>query len=111
MISTPERPAAPSSVGKPRGRPRKNGDVPAGPPRESILAAAGRLFSERGFLGTSTGDIAEAVGLTQSAIFYYFPSKEALVFELATEAVTKPLAHLAQMLEADMSPAAKLHRQ
>ncbi len=53
--------------------------------RTHILQTAERLFSERGYDGTSMRDIADAGGINVSMIFYYFGSKEKLLealFEL-----------------------------
>lgn len=46
--------------------------------RQSILDAALHLFGERGFFGTTLRDVASAVGVRESALYNYFPSKEAL---------------------------------
>ena len=46
--------------------------------RQAILDAALTLFAERGFFGTSIRDIAGAVGITESAIYNYFPGKTEL---------------------------------
>ena len=46
--------------------------------RQAILDAALALFSERGFFGASLRDIAGAVGVRESALYHYFPSKDAL---------------------------------
>lgn len=46
--------------------------------RQAILDAALELFGDRGFFGTSLRDVASAVGVRESAIYNYFPSKEAL---------------------------------
>ena len=62
--------------------------------RESILEVATRLFIERGFDGTGLNDIADAVGLSRPALYYYFKSKEAILEELTT-AVTRTAAQLA----------------
>ncbi|MCM0001388.1 MAG: TetR/AcrR family transcriptional regulator, partial [Erythrobacter sp.] len=43
-----------------------------------MLEAAAALFAERGFLGTSLADIAEASGVTKSNIFYFFTGKDEL---------------------------------
>ncbi len=55
---------------------------PEARPRE-ILAAALRLFAERGYTATSLEDVAAAAGVTKGTIYYYFRSKEALLMRLA----------------------------
>ena len=37
--------------------------------RESVIAAAGRLFAERGYAATSIEDIAEAAGVSRATVF------------------------------------------
>ncbi|MEV0463882.1 TetR/AcrR family transcriptional regulator [Nocardia tengchongensis] len=46
--------------------------------REQILEAALHTIADRGFLGTSVAELAEAVGLSQSGLLHYFGSKEEL---------------------------------
>jgi AcrR family transcriptional regulator len=46
---------------------------------ERIFDAAVELFAERGYDGTSLRQIAEAVGLTESAVYRHYPSKEAIL--------------------------------
>lgn len=62
--------------------------------RESILEAASRLFIDKGFGGTNINDIADALGITRTAVYYYFPSKEAIL-EALTEEVTQRAGRLA----------------
>jgi AcrR family transcriptional regulator len=50
--------------------------------RTRILAAARRLFAERGYALTSLADIAAAVGLTKTAVAYHFHPKDRLAAEL-----------------------------
>ncbi len=47
----------------------------------AIRAAAG-VFSEKGFHGASTGDIAKRLGIKQGSLYYYFDSKEEALEEV-----------------------------
>jgi TetR/AcrR family transcriptional repressor of nem operon len=46
--------------------------------RDRILDAASRLFSERGFDGTSVAEVLSAAGVRSGSLYHFFPSKEAL---------------------------------
>jgi AcrR family transcriptional regulator len=46
--------------------------------RLQILAVAVRLFSERGFRGTTTKEIAQAAGVSEAMVFRHFATKEEL---------------------------------
>lgn len=61
--------------------------------REAILAAAQRLFVEKGYRGISMREIADAVGLTKAALYYHFRDKEQL-FVAILESVLRELATL-----------------
>jgi AcrR family transcriptional regulator len=50
--------------------------------RTAILDAALDLFADKGFFGTTLRDIATAVGVRESALYNYFPGKDALFEEL-----------------------------
>jgi AcrR family transcriptional regulator len=50
--------------------------------RERILAAAGGLFAERGFLATTMREIAERAGANLAAAHYHFGSKQDLYLEV-----------------------------
>ncbi|NUT41189.1 MAG: TetR family transcriptional regulator [Thermoactinospora sp.] len=54
--------------------------------RSRILAAAQKLFAERGYAATSLADIAGAVGLTKTAVAYHFHPKDRLAAELIAPA-------------------------
>jgi AcrR family transcriptional regulator len=47
-----------------------------------VVAAAARLFHERGYRGTSIEDIGTAVGMTGPAVYRHFASKDAILAEL-----------------------------
>jgi AcrR family transcriptional regulator len=69
---------------------------------DDIVAAAAKLFAERGFEGTSMNAIAKAAGLTIGSMYQYFPSRDAIVDAVAAyyleafraeerEAIAQPL--------------------
>lgn len=48
--------------------------------RDSMLRAAARCFNLKGFSGTSLKDVADILGLTDAALYYYVRNKEELVY-------------------------------
>jgi AcrR family transcriptional regulator len=50
--------------------------------REQLIAASARVFSRRGFHGTSLEAIAEEAGFSRGAVYYNFADKEELFLEL-----------------------------
>ncbi|HPO16854.1 MAG TPA: TetR/AcrR family transcriptional regulator [Candidatus Hydrogenedentes bacterium] len=48
------------------------------PAEEKLLASALKLFSEKGYEGTSIREIIEGAGVTRPVLYYYFENKEAL---------------------------------
>lgn len=50
--------------------------------RAEILRAARNTFAHQGYDGASIRDIAQEAGLSLSALYYYFPSKQDALFEL-----------------------------
>ncbi|MEV6623604.1 TetR/AcrR family transcriptional regulator [Amycolatopsis sp. NPDC051106] len=66
---------------------------------------ATRLFAERGFAGTSLQDIADALGITRPALYYYVKSKEELLAKLVTEVTDGPLGELTALAgRSDLDP-------
>lgn len=56
---------------RPRGRP--------GHDREAVLRTAIELFNQRGYDATSVSDLAAELGVTKSAVYHHYASKEALL--------------------------------
>jgi len=50
--------------------------------RGEILEAARRVLLRKGIAGTTLDAVAREVGVSKAALYYYFPSKDALFFEL-----------------------------
>ncbi|QHF94244.1 TetR family transcriptional regulator [Streptomyces sp. NHF165] len=52
------------------------------PVPQRLMAAATRLFAERGYDRTSVQEIVEAAGVTKGALYHYFGSKDDLLHEI-----------------------------
>ena len=60
--------------------------------RAELVAAAARLFSERGYHGTSMRDLGEALGLQRGSLYAHIVSKEDLLFDVVDEGAERFLA-------------------
>ncbi|MEA3501305.1 MAG: TetR/AcrR family transcriptional regulator [Actinomycetota bacterium] len=78
--------------------------------RERILREASHLFAARGYYGSSTRDIATAVGIRQPSLFHHFPSKQAILQELLSYSLDDSAAVAEHLAHAAGSPAARLYR-
>lgn len=70
--------------------------------RDRILAAAARLFRERGPEGVSVADIMQAAGMTHGGFYKHFASKDALL----AEAIGRMFAEKRALLAGDTPAAA-----
>ena len=92
------------------GRPRLDGRPVIGDPTDQILAAASRLFQERGLESTTMSRLAAEVGLKQSSLYYYFPNRDAVVAALVAQANVVPLALVDGIIADGGSAGASLYR-
>jgi AcrR family transcriptional regulator len=53
--------------------------------RQELTRQAARLFAEKGYHGTSIGDLAEAMGVQKGSLYAHIDSKEDLLWEVARE--------------------------
>src|ERR671933_1617043 len=70
QVETAARPSPPPA--------QAGGRMAAEERRLQIVRVAMRLFSERGFRGTTTKEIAHAAGVSEAIIFRHFATKEEL---------------------------------
>ena len=73
-----------------------------------ILRHAATVFAEKGFEGASIRDISRSCGISLSGLYYYFESKQKLLFLIQSHAFTSILERLEQRLEAEASPEQRL---
>jgi TetR/AcrR family transcriptional regulator, cholesterol catabolism regulator len=69
--------------------------------RTRIREAAAKLFAEKGFENTTTRDIAGAAGINNAALYYYFDSKEQLLYQILEEVMRTGLERIAEI---ELSP-------
>jgi TetR/AcrR family transcriptional regulator len=78
--------------------------------RSEILAAAEQLFARRGYAVTRMEDVADAVELTRTALFYHFRDKLSLYEAVIENAFAAFEERLRTALSADSPPAARIER-
>lgn len=76
--------------------------------RQDILDAAGRLFSAEGYQNITFRRIAEEVGYSQSALFYYFKDKEEVVKALCVQTFEGLSQITAKIVDEHPDPLARL---
>jgi AcrR family transcriptional regulator len=74
---------------------RTTGSAASAPVAERLVRAAVRLFAEHGYDATTVQDVVDAAGVTKGAMYHYFDSKDALLYEI----YHRLLAMQAQRLE------------
>jgi AcrR family transcriptional regulator len=96
------------STKKPRGKSREPAEIPPRVARrerrrersrEEIVAAARRVLLREGIAATTVDAIAREVGLTKAALYYYYPSKDALFFEVMFDTIEREARALHEGVE------------
>lgn len=78
--------------------------------RQRIVAAADRLFYQKGYNQTSFSDIAQAAGLSRGNFYYYFKTKDAILEAVIEQRLDGIRAMLADWDRRDADPRARLQR-
>lgn len=66
--------------------------------RRSIIAAALKIFADKGFAGASISEISKAAGTSEVTIYEYFKTKENLLFAIPEEITSKYIKETKQAL-------------
>jgi len=75
---------------------------------QHILRHAARVFSEKGYEGASIRDISRASGVSLSGLYYYFESKQKLLYLIQIHAFTSILQRLERRLAGRLEPEERL---
>lgn len=76
--------------------------------RTEIRARAAEVFLKYGYKKTTIEDIARACGLGKAALYYYYPSKEAILAEAVREESERLVARMRAVAAATDEPRARL---
>ncbi len=78
--------------------------------REQLLECAEQMVRERGPVSITVTDIASACGMSQSNVYRFFPSKEALFEAFAERWFEELNAIMEEVVESDLAPREKLYQ-
>ena len=87
-----------SKPADPTAKPARTGRPPSVAVAE-ILDIAVELFGARGLRGTSIGAVAERLGLTDSGVLHYFPTKDALIDAVVDRALERQTSQMRALVE------------
>ena len=76
--------------------------------RAEIIEAAGRIFLEYGYEGATIRKIADAVGVSSTALYMHFRDKSEILVEIADTAFSQLLAQNTEIGELAMEPVARV---
>src|SRR3989338_104317 len=68
-------------AGGTRSKRARGGAARAHLTRDKILVEAARVFNRRGYDAATLGDIADALGVTQAALYYHVKNKEDVLYQ------------------------------
>lgn len=94
----------------PMPRPRRANKAPiattrrANDKKQAIIAAAATLFEDRGYHNTGMEDIAEAVGLRKSTLYYYVRSKDEILVWVHNDVMNQVLPRLERYVTEAFEP-------
>jgi TetR/AcrR family transcriptional regulator, cholesterol catabolism regulator len=76
--------------------------------REDVLAAAAKVFSERGYHGASMQDVANAAGMQKASLYHHVGQKEDLLFAIHEKMIDELTALTMPVVSSSRSPAEKI---
>lgn len=78
--------------------------------REEILEIACRLFSQKGYHGTTIRDISEACGILSGSLYAHINTKEDLLYEITDRGANSFIQSLKPIVEEEMNATEKIQK-
>jgi AcrR family transcriptional regulator len=76
--------------------------------REELFRLAARLFSEKGYHGTSMQHLAEGMGILRGSLYAHIDSKEELLFDIVDRGADRFITRMEEVVASDVSPNEKI---
>jgi TetR/AcrR family transcriptional regulator, cholesterol catabolism regulator len=76
--------------------------------KDQIFSVGARLFAQQGYERTSLQEVAELLGLTKPALYYYYHSKEQLLYEIMSFVMDRVLADVTEVVRLEAPPIEKV---
>jgi len=87
---------------------RDVGEMRSGDRREQIRGLAAELFFERGYESTSIRELAAALDIKAASLYYHFPDKEQILFEVVGSVLEQLLDGARELIERHDTPRLQL---
>jgi len=78
------------------------------PRTKEIIAAAAKLFKEKGYHATTIQDVADEVGMLKGSLYYHIKSKEELLYLVTQEPIRELIDRQKKLMESPLSPRQKI---
>ena len=78
------------------------------PRTKEIIAAAAKLFQEKGYHATTIQDVADEVGMLKGSLYYHIKSKEELLYLVTKEPIRELIERQKKLMESALSPQQKI---
>lgn len=76
--------------------------------RREVIGTAAKLFAERGYDGTSIGDLTDATGLAAGGLYHYIEGKDELLIAICDELLEPLLGRAREIVAAEAPPVEQL---
>jgi len=77
--------------------------------RDEVIRVATRLFAAKGYYATTLDQIAEEIGITKPALYYYITNKEDILRTIINQ-MLEPMQEAVDIGKSSMSPVEKLRK-
>lgn len=75
---------------------------------KEIIAAAAKLFQEKGYHATTIQDVADEVGMLKGSLYYHIKSKEELLYLVTKEPIRELIDRQKKLMESPLPPRHKI---